>query len=77
RSSGYTLKQGTDVLQEASQGYEANGRLAGAGIVHGGEEQTFAYGYLAGSSLLSSLAMPNGIVRELAYEEHRDLAVAI
>ena len=77
RSSGYTLKQGTDVLQEASQGYEANGRLAGAGIVHGGEEQTFAYGYLAGSSLPSSLAMPNGIVRELAYEEHRDLAVAI
>ena len=77
RSSGYTLKQGTDVLQGASQGYEANGRLAGAGIVHGGEEQTFAYGYLPGSSLPSSLAMPNGIVRELAYEEHRDLAVAI
>ena len=71
------MKQGTDVLQEASQGYEANGRLAGAGIVHEGTEQTFAYGYLAGSSLLSSLAMPNGIVRELAYEEHRNLAVAI
>uniref|UniRef100_UPI003FD6F5CB RHS repeat domain-containing protein n=1 Tax=Akkermansia sp. TaxID=1872421 RepID=UPI003FD6F5CB len=77
RSSGYTLKQGTDVLQEASQGYEANGRLAGAGIMHEGTEQSFAYGYLAGSSLPSSLAMPNGIVRELAYEEHRDLAVAI
>ena len=77
RSSGYTLKQGTDVLQEASQGYEANGRLAGTGIMHEGTEQSFAYGYLAGSSLPSSLAMPNGIVRELAYEEHRDLAVAI
>ncbi|WP_448806853.1 RHS repeat-associated core domain-containing protein [Akkermansia sp.] len=77
RSSGYTLKQGTDVLQEVSQGYEADGRLASAGIMHGGEEQTFAYGYLAGSSLLSSLAMPNGIVRELSYEQRRDLAVAI
>ncbi|MFR8608336.1 MAG: RHS repeat domain-containing protein, partial [Akkermansia muciniphila] len=77
RSSGYALKQGTDVLQEVSQGYAADGRLAGAGIMHGGEEQNFSYGYLAGSSLLSSLAMPNGIVRELSYEEHRDLAVAI
>ncbi|MCP2384220.1 RHS repeat domain-containing protein, partial [Akkermansia muciniphila] len=73
RSSGYTLKQGTGVLQEASQGYEADGRLASAGIMHGGEEQTFAYGYLAGSSLLSSLAMPDGIVRELSYEQRRDL----
>ena len=73
RSSGYTLKQGTDVLQEASQGYEANGRLASAGIMHGGTEQSFAYGYLAGSSLLSSLAMPNSIVRELSYEQRRDL----
>ena len=73
RSSGYALKQGTTVLQEVSQGYEANGRLAGAGIMHGGEEQTFAYSYLAGSRLLSSLAMPDGIVRELSYEQRRDL----
>ena len=73
RSSGYTLKQGTGVLQGASQGYEADGRLASAGIMHGGTEQSFAYGYLAGSSLLSSLAMPNSIVRELSYEQRRDL----
>ncbi|MBT8784321.1 sugar-binding protein, partial [Akkermansia muciniphila] len=73
RSSGYTLKQGTGVLQEASQGYEADGRLASAGIMHGGTEQRFAYGYLAGSNLLSSLAMPDGIVRELSYEQRRDL----
>lgn len=77
RSSGYTLKQGTDVLQEASQGYEADGRLASAGIRHGGTEQSFAYGYLAGSSLLSSLAMPDGIVRELAYEQRRNLITGI
>ena len=77
RSSGYTLKQGTDVLQEASQGYEADGRLASAGIRHEGTEQSFAYGYLAGSSLLSSLAMPDGIVRELAYEQRRNLVTAI
>ena len=77
RSSGYTLKQGTDVLQEVSQGYADDGRLASAGIMHGGEEQTFAYGYLAGSSLLSSLAMPNGIVRELSYEQRRDLITGI
>ena len=73
RSSGYTLKQGTNVLQEVSQGYEANGRLASAGIMHEGTEQSFAYGYLVGSKLLSSLAMPNGIVRELSYEQRRDL----
>ncbi len=73
RSSGYTLKQGTGVLQEVSQGYEADGRLASAGIRHGETEQRFAYGYLAGSSLLSSLAMPDGIVRELSYEQRRDL----
>ncbi len=77
RSSGYTLKQGTGVLQEASQGYEADGRLASAGIRHGGTEQRFAYGYLAGSSLLSSLAMPDGIIRELAYEQRRNLVTAI
>ena len=77
RSIGYTLKQGTDVLQEISQGYEANGRLAGAGMMHEGTEQSFAYGYLTGSSLPVSVAMPNGIIRELAYEEHRDLAMAI
>lgn len=63
RSSGYTLKQGTGVLQEASQGYEADGK-AGQRRNHArGTEQRFAYGYLAGSSLLSSLAMPDGIVR--------------
>ena len=77
RSSGYTLKQGTGVLQEVSQGYEADGRLASAGIMHGGTEQRFAYGYLAGSSLLSSLAMPDGIVRELSYEQRRDLLSGI
>ena len=77
RSSGYTLKQGTGVLQEVSQGYEADGRLASAGIMHEGEEQTFSYGYLAGSNLLSSLAMPDGIVRELSYEQRRDLLSGI
>ncbi|MCC8148056.1 RHS repeat-associated core domain-containing protein [Akkermansia sp.] len=77
RSSGYTLKQGTNVLQEVSQGYEDNGRLASAGIMHEGTEQSFAYGYLAGSSLPASLAMPNGIIRELAYEEHRNLVTGI
>ena len=77
RSSGYALKQGTNVLQEVSQGYAADGRLAGAGIMHEGEEQSFAYGYLAGSSLLSSLAMPNGIVRELSYEQRRNLITGI
>ncbi len=41
--------------------------------MHGGTEQRFAYGYLAGSNLLSSLAMPDGIVRELSYEQRRDL----
>ena len=77
RSSGYTLKQGTNILLEVSQGYEDNGRLAQAGMMHEGMEQSFAYGYLAGSNLLSSLAMPNGIIRELAYEEHRNLATAM
>ena len=45
--------------------------------MHEGTEQSFAYGYLAGSSLLSSLAMPDGIVRELAYEQRRNLITGI
>ena len=33
----------------------------------------FRYGYLAGSNLLQSLAMPNGVTLTQSYEEKRDL----
>ena len=45
-------------------GYEANGRLAGAGIMHEGTEQSFAYGYLAGTACLQPRDAQR-IVREL------------
>ncbi len=64
-------------FQEVNQGYADDGRLASVGIMHGGTEQRFAYGYLAGSGLLASLAMPDGIVRELSYEQRRDLISGI
>lgn len=77
RSSGYTLKKGGAIIHRATQGYSADGRLASAGFIHDGEEQSFGYGYLENSHLLLSLTMPNGITLTKEYEEHRDLTTAM
>lgn len=77
RSSGYTLKKGGAIIHRATQGYGADGRLASAGFIHDGEEQSFGYGYLENSHLLLSLTMPNGITLTKEYEEHRDLTTAM
>lgn len=78
RSSGYELTGGSDTsLLHAVQGYGTDGRLATAGIQTAAGVQTFGYSYLSGTHLPGTLTMPGGVSRELAYEEHRDLATHI
>lgn len=77
RSAGYTLNKGTQTIQDIRQHYGSNGQLAIATIAHGGMEQSFTYGYLQGTNMLSRLTMPNGIVKYLDYEDHRDLTTGI
>lgn len=78
RSSGYELTGGSDTsLLHAVQGYGTDGRLATAGIQTAAGMQAFGYSYLSGTHLPGTLTMPGGVSRELAYEEHRDLATHI
>jgi len=73
RSTGYTYAKDDVVQQTASTGYGADGRIASAGFEHDGEEKSFSYGYLSGSNLLQTLAMPNGVTLTQTYEVQRDL----
>ena len=41
--------------------------------MHGGAEKQFGYSYLAGSNLLQTLTMPNGMTLTQSYETQRDL----
>lgn len=78
RSSGYELTGGSGTsLLHAVQGYGTDGRLATAGIQTAAGMQAFGYSYLSGTHLPGTLTMPGGVSRELAYEEHRDLATHI
>ena len=73
RGTGYILKRNGNRQCAASITYGTLGRIALAGFIHAGEEHQFRYGYLAGSNLLQSLAMPNGVTLTQSYEEKRDL----
>ncbi len=73
RSSGYTYARNGSVQQAVSYGYAADGRLNTAGFIHGGEDKPFTYGYLAGSHLLQTLAMPNNMTLTQQYETQRNL----
>lgn len=78
RSSGYELTGGSGTsLLHAVQGYGTDGRLTTAGIQTAAGMQVFGYSYLSGTHLPGTLTMPGGVSRELAYEEHRDLATHI
>lgn len=55
RDTGWQLKNGTTIENEAAYGYhEATGRLATVAGIGG----TFTYGYVPGSSLIASMAGP-------------------
>ena len=74
RSIGYILKRGAGGnAQIASWGYAPDGRINSAGFMHSGQNRIFEYNYLAGSNLLETLTMPNGMTLEQSYEAKRDL----
>jgi len=73
RSTGYTYAKDGVAQQTASTGYGTDGRIKNAGFEHDGEEKSFSYGYLSGSNLLQTLAMPNGVTLTQTYEAQRDL----
>jgi len=74
RSIGYILKRGASGnAQIATWGYASDGRINSASFMHNGQNRTFEYNYLAGSNLLETLSMPNGMTLEQSYEAKRDL----
>ncbi len=77
RSSGYTYAKDSTTEQSVSYGYGTDGRLATAAFTHGGESKQFTYGYCAGSNLLQTLTMPNGMSLAQEFETQRDLLTAM
>ncbi len=73
RSVGYSYAKNNSVQQTTSVGYGADGRIAAAGVVHGGATKQFNYAYLNGSHLLHTLTMPNNMTLTQGFEEKRDL----
>ncbi len=73
RSVGYDYKLNGIVQQSVNYGYGTDGRYSTAGFTHGGTNKQFQYGYFAGSNLLQTLTMPNGITLTQQYEQQRDL----
>ena len=73
RSIGYRSRRSGSDMTVVSFAYAADGRIESASFRHGGEERKFTYGYLAGSNLLQSLAMPNKVTLTQTWEEKRDL----
>ena len=73
RSVGYTYAKDGAVQQTVGTSYGTDGRITGAGFLHGGELKEFTYTYVTGSHLLQGLAMPNNMALALSYETQRDL----
>ncbi|MCI7697984.1 MAG: RHS repeat-associated core domain-containing protein, partial [Akkermansia sp.] len=73
RSVGYTYAKDGAVQQTVGTSYGTDGRIIGAGFLHGGELKEFTYTYVTGSHLLQGLAMPNNMALSLSYETQRDL----
>lgn len=73
RSTGFTYAKNGTVQHTVTTGYGTDGRIVTAGFVHEGANKLFNYGYLPGSNLLHTLAMPNGVTLTQTYETQRDL----
>ncbi len=73
RSTGFTYARNGTVLHTVSTGYGPEGKIYTAGIMHGGEQKSFGFGYLFGTPLINNVTMPNGMVLSKSYEEKRDL----
>ncbi len=77
RSSGYTYAKAGSTQQTVSYAYGEDGRMASAGFRFGNADKLFTYGYLAGSNLLQTLTMPNGMSLTQEFETQRDLLTAM
>ncbi len=73
RSIGFDYAKAGSAASSEQYGYGTDGRLATAAFSHGGESKSFGFSYLAGSGLLQTLTMPNGMTLTQQYEENRDL----
>jgi len=75
RGSGYALSNTVNGVAQHISGmlnsYDPFGRIAQVTV--DGVASPFRYGYLAGTDLRQSLAMPNGVTCETEYEPHHDL----
>ena len=79
RSSGYALSNTVDgvssLITGMVQNYDVLGRISEVSVAD--IPAPFRYGWLPGSDLQQSLAMPNGVTRQTAYDSHRDLLASI
>jgi RHS repeat-associated protein len=74
RDAGYVLSNEVALITGTMQGFDIYGRLNQVAVDGSGE---FTYGYLEGSHLQKTLAMPNGVTRTFGYEANRDLLTTI
>ena len=74
RVSQRTLLRGSESLAQFSRSYDASGRISSASM---DGTEIADYGYLAGTPLPASQALGNGVVKNISYEQNRDLQTAI
>jgi hypothetical protein len=75
RNAGYALSNEISQITGTMQNFDQYGRLNQVAV--DGISGTFTYGYLEGSHLQKTLAMPNGVTRTFGYEPNRDLLAMI
>jgi YD repeat-containing protein len=79
RSSGYALSNTVDdtasQITGMTHGYDAFSHISAVSVA--GIPSTFRYGWLAGSDLQQSLAMPNGVTRQIVYDPQRNAPVSV
>jgi len=71
RNAGYALSNEVAQITGTMQDFDIYGRLNYVAV--DGISGAFTYGYLEGSHLQKTLAMPNGVTRTFGYETNRDL----
>jgi RHS repeat-associated protein len=79
RSTGYavsnTMNSVSSLITGTVQTYDPFGRISQVTVA--GVASPFRYDYLTGTDLQCSLAIPNGVMRETAYESARDLPASV
>jgi RHS repeat-associated protein len=75
RNVGYALSNAVAQITGTMQSFDQYGRLNQVAV--DGISGAFTYGYLEGTHLQKTLAMPNGVTRTFGYEPNRDLITMI